>query len=354
MTTPTMTYFLPNEWIPPLKVLGRTPWLRILPATRAGGGHQMRFSDDLGEILSEHPWFHQVILSMSSAHGMLLQVLAYSKLLANGPKVVRPTSEQCEALSHVDLNLKFREYEQPFPVFIVEIPAAYRVKLTDEYHFPCPRFVIPYYDRELPFLAVLADGGKTNECVFTVFSPSLTETEMEVGLASRNGQDGNDYSQAIVLERIAINLSLLLTRYGFQNDGPLDSKAVAKQKKLLGGKSVRKAKRARRLLDASMTCISLSQDVQFVGKAGVSDGSTGTGSKKTPHWRRGHFRHQRVGPGRCESRLTFIPPILINSESFVGELADTEYCIRTGGAELPDQLGERHLQSQADSIGTAQ
>ncbi|TFW34621.1 hypothetical protein [Massilia horti] len=45
----------------------------------------------------------------------------------------------------------------------------------------------------------------------------------------------------------------------------------------------------------------------------------GSGAGVAPHWRRGHFRMQPVGPGRQERKLIFVAPVLINAERFNGE-----------------------------------
>lgn len=43
-----------------------------------------------------------------------------------------------------------------------------------------------------------------------------------------------------------------------------------------------------------------------------------TGTHKTMHWRRGHFRHQRCGTGFSESKVIFIEPTLIRQDLLTG------------------------------------
>lgn len=48
-----------------------------------------------------------------------------------------------------------------------------------------------------------------------------------------------------------------------------------------------------------------------------------TGIPKMPHWRRGHYRRQAVGPGWTQHELIWIRPVLINAGQFKGDLKDT-------------------------------
>lgn len=332
MNTPTMQSILPRELIGPLKKLGRTEWLEIV--TNADH-HTFVVHDSVCDTLADDPDFLDTLLQADGS--LLLQLLAYSKLLANGPKVVQPTCEQCEALAHVDLSLRFCEYEQPFPVFLVEVPAGIQQQFTEEYSFPCPRFVIPFHLRPENFLAVLCarSGNDDSGGVFTVFSRNVFDETMEDTMRVVKTCDGPDYQQGAVLERIALNLSLLLTRYGFRDDGPINPKAFQKQTKLANSKSKRKRERAQRLLDAAINRVEFNQDVQFFNKISMTeDSGESTGMLKSPHWRRGHYRRARVGIGRTDSRLVFVRPSFINSQHFDGDRADTQYRIRTDKVEI--------------------
>ncbi len=43
------------------------------------------------------------------------------------------------------------------------------------------------------------------------------------------------------------------------------------------------------------------------------------GGEKSAHWRRGHFRHQRVGTGRLEEKVIFIEPTLVRKDRLADE-----------------------------------
>lgn len=331
-STPTVQSLLPKEAISPLKKLGSTNWVRIISGD---SGHRLEVDDSIFETLEDQPDFLQRLVWAND--DVLLQLLAYSRLLADGPKIVMPTVEQCEALAHVDLNLTFREYEQPFPVFVVQVPSGFQRQLIEQFCQPCPRFVLPYHDRSGDFLTVLSSWGAnaTQGGVFTVFSKNTLDEKMEDVIQRVDGDLGPDYQQATVLDRIALNFSLLLTRYGFRNDGPVDPKSFRKQTRLADSKSKRKRERARRLLDSSFNRVRLLQEVEFANRPAcdVSNGEA-IGAAKSPHWRRGHFRRARVGVGRTETRLVFVRPSFINAECFAGDRSNTEYRIRTDKADV--------------------
>lgn len=46
------------------------------------------------------------------------------------------------------------------------------------------------------------------------------------------------------------------------------------------------------------------------------------------HWRRGHFRHQRYGPGRKKTRLTWIQPVLVNPGTLPGPPTAKPYKVK--------------------------
>lgn len=49
-----------------------------------------------------------------------------------------------------------------------------------------------------------------------------------------------------------------------------------------------------------------------------------SGRHLAAHWRRGHFRDQRVGPGRLSTRLKWIEPILVNAAAALAALPDSK------------------------------
>lgn len=327
-----MAMLVPRELIEPVKALGKVDWLELSPQP---SGIKVTLRDAIEKL----PEVVSTLLPVFVGGDInaLLQLYTLSRVLSDGPKIVQPTVEQCEALAQIDLKLTFGEYEQPFPAFIVELPVFIRQQLTDKFGEVCPRFVISVLDRKQKVLVITChqDVKSTDEERYIVFSTAKHNRSIEESLREINA-DGSDTRQAMIIERIAMNLALLLVRFGHIESGPIDPKVVAQQTEILKRcKSERKRQRARRLLDAAISKVTLSQNVKFYNKTQPSPASDESfGSQKSPHWRRGHFRRARVGAGRTDRKLIFVRPCFINRQHFGGEMAATEYRIRTDRANL--------------------
>lgn len=328
MTTPTMRALLPKELITPLKLLGKYDWLTWWPSDTTPPSTSYRTAIPDEPCLREHSLFLQRLRMIGRMEGgALIRMYAYSKTLASGPKLLQPTAEQCEALRHVDVNVSLGEYEQPFASFIVELPMEFRKTMTEAFSWPCARFVVNYHDRRTGYLLSFCERGPSEPGSFNVISPRPEFATIEHALQYTAEQDGDDLRQGAVLQRIACNFGLLLTRFGVRDHGPPDPNRLAKQTRQGRSGNARKAGKAQALADAAISRIAFQQDVVFFDEIKGSERSEPTGQKKRTHWRRGHFRRQRHGIGLSERRLVFIRPMLINAEHFHGDLADTEYRI---------------------------
>jgi hypothetical protein len=128
--------------------------------------------------------------------------------------------------------------------------------------------------------------------------------------------------------RIAFNAMLAMT-YGVDGNKVALTSQQRQAKKTLqkraGGKDKFIAHRARLQLAALPTYFQFDQKVKAFDEqqAPASSASGTTGSPKKPHWRRGHWRQQRVGQGRKEQELRWIRPMLIRADRFGGDLKDT-------------------------------
>jgi hypothetical protein len=324
MITTTMRRLVPDELITPLKILGKYDWLRWTPMDTSppSTALEVRFPTD--PALLNYPHLLALIRRLLPIQSILLyELYAQSKALAEGPKLLCPTAEQCEALEHVDVNISFDDYVQPFPTFILELPLEYRRKLAERFQVECPELVLTHHDARTKYILSFRSGG--NACVSTchLMSPRWKTVEEALRFSI---EEGNDLDQSEVIQRVALNFGLLMTYYGVRDLGPADPLSHATHLRNARRRNRGKADRARHLLDAEINIIEFEQDVVVYDRSETQRGdSEGDESARRTHWRRGHFRRQVCGHARTERKLIFIKPILVNAHRFQGDVADTEY-----------------------------
>ncbi len=97
---------------------------------------------------------------------------AKSKWLLDGPKVLRPSVEQCNALRHVDVTIPIADYRQPFPAVLIELPEQFRHGLSDELQVHCPSWMMLYHDPRRNYIISFEISPSTSieDCV-TVLTP---------------------------------------------------------------------------------------------------------------------------------------------------------------------------------------
>lgn len=331
MNFPTMRAFYPDDFIAALKALGPYDWMRFYnnPSRREVGFDLHIPSDpNLGSHKKIIEFFEHLWSGGDLQH--LLHFFAISKLLASGPKLLSPTVEQCQALENVEVALSLAEYEQPFPAILVELPTEYCQSLRLQHGVDAARFVLVFHHRDSQCLYVAPQKKFSEVSTYCIISACRHRTSIEDALRNKEEEDGADLRVSEAIIRVAINFALLLTRYGVRECGPVNAKAVERQQRNTARSNTRKAERAKRLLNSTIYRIEFAQEVVFYNRERNSQGTTANGSRMMPpHWRRGHFRRVAHGSGRRGRRLVFIPPVLINSDCFRGDLANTAYSARS-------------------------
>lgn len=292
---------------------------------------------------------------------------ALSKALADGPKIFRPTPLQCEALQHAEARYAFKDYKQPFPVIILEIPEEYREQLKSQYGIDdSPKYVLVNHDDKNQFITVSAFYNKNN--IITHITPNRVEYEtIEDSLVKnrerrqdsiqKSIQDAKDalsifendgeFNAAENVQRLGINFAMMMSLYTVNVEGPLDPKnykiwqqeATSKRKT---GEFTNAALEAQTKLAAALHVIQFDQKVEFFDEieqhVEIAQGVDIEKLHKSPksHWRRGHFVMQPCGIGRRERKMIFRKPILIRAKYFLGDVKDASvtYTIHPGRSNL--------------------
>lgn len=265
--------------------------------------------------------------------------------MAEGPKIFRPTVEQCAVLQQVQPRLTVGEYRQPYPTMAVELPDRYRhwlqTRLTEQSsagpltQLAEPVAVILHHEPEIPALYSSVAWSSGFSMVRTMHHFSGFATIAAIFEANEPINPGSlpveEQEAAITLRvlRVAINCLLLLTQYGCRAVGPDNPSHRARLARYLEKAQKRRdgIDEAERNLRHVPLVYDFAQHVALHEErpARLSDEQRAGGWSVKPHWRRGHMRRQPFGPGRAERKLVFIRPVLIHKETMpaAGKLTTT-------------------------------
>jgi hypothetical protein len=352
------TIFDHREHIPTLNWIGKKDWIiyEDIPSQRAIKARPRRFvfhneiaASPQDIVVSEKEFnsqptmmwkvFHEIINVIEFDVVGTLWYYTLSKSLADGPKIFQPTALQCEALENAEARYSFKDYKQPFPVIILEIPENYREQLKEKYKIEeSPKYVFVHHDEKNHYIAVSAFYNKNN--IITHITPDREEYETieDSIVRNRNRRQGyshqNEFDAAENVQRLGINFAMMMSLYTVKVGGPLDptnykiwtDEAKATKR---GGIPTRKASEAKQKLLATINILEFDQKVSFYDEIEeqieVAQNTDIEKLHKSPksHWRRGHFAMQAHGVGRRERKMIFRKPVLIRAKYFIGENKNT-------------------------------
>jgi len=286
-------------------------------------------SCQLEEFSYSTPYLKKILENRAN----ILEVGVTLRLLRGGPKVLELTCEEAAALERIDLaGVTFRDYHQPFPTFVVQLPPSYCTRfgifVCDEevreltgFTQHIPDFVVLYHDHETQTLVtnVHFNSGQ-------VYTRLLWEKPEAPGLSSAlerarqyvlPGSEVNDVECTLgdMLTRIAINACLLMSQLGTVNLGPTNPSHYARLKR-------RNETQQLRLCPIRY---GFHQDVRLhhtIRTRSTPSELTGRHSPQ-PHWRRGHYRRQAHGPNRSLRKLVLVHPVLVMASQFQGTADQT-------------------------------
>lgn len=248
-----------------------------------------------------------------------------SQLAANGPKMFRPTVEQCEAMEQVEINLPIEDYSQAYPVVLVEFPDAYLKKLGERLGHRVSRYLmLRWYDREKAVFAgstsLTKEKFRADELAY-FFQHRPEFPSVEAAIQTNVNLSKSDSVTAKLLTRVGMNLMLMLSHFGHRSEASNPSHLERTRRRLKRG-----AKLDANAIEAATHVHWLlpTQEIVVRGpSAPADDAGDGSHASPQPHWRKGHWRNQRVGPGRAGVKRVLIRPVFVRRAAFVGDLADT-------------------------------
>lgn len=236
--------------------------------------------------------------------------------LADGPKVFEPTLEQCEAMEQIEVKIALQDYAQPYTAMMIWLPEKYYPFESVICFKPpagCFACISTSADHTHDITTIINTGNRTIEECLNRFDEDCTPDEQQ--MCKR-------------VFRIAVNSCLCLMNFGCKRE-PQFKKAFERDRQLASEKTTR-GERARERLGTAIQIVSFKQTVKLHDHPPLPKGQPGepTGCEMTPHWRRGHWRMQRVGKGRAEVKRVLVKPTLVRADRFAGAASDTETTYR--------------------------
>lgn len=295
----------------------------------AGANLLRSFTANLGNVLSPSDYWMLYMLQ---------------QLAGQGIKVFRPSVTECEALENCEPRLPCSEYEQPFEIYVIELPKDYANKRTVQGvslidglmsdHMPIA--VVAMHIKEIDALAViilLHNGqGLRHICDFSNKDAIIAdEINYIEEAADRHAITPEESKLARYSINLVVNTSLLLTHYGCKRIGSTNPE---KEKKLLGylkKKENHHTERNRTELRALPVLYGFEQHVKIYDevKAQHKEDSDNSGVTLRPHWRRGHWAMLACGPGMKDRKKHFRKACLVNPHLFGGPEYNTRVSMTT-------------------------
>jgi len=367
-----LSQIFPRAYHPALQWLGTKDWLNLhTPEESLDRGHPEKqvghFSynvnkDALRPTNSDRDRFkdtdfqnaENMLKSLSNVSvANVLFLFSISKAMANGIKLFQPTPEQCLAFENTNINVAFDQYQQPFPVCVIELPTEYKKHLKKRFaNKNAPAYIFSYKDPK--HILVCSSWFNPENIVVSNLTPRKEHKDIEAALRSTS-QDATyenmeinygkkyadqikeldkdfypeeNFSIAAIVQRLSLNFSLAMTMLGVKNCGPLNPKLLSKHRQVLkNSKDDDNKEKARLALAGTVYVVQFDQQITFYeteGKTGsVKESDSNERQSVSPHWRRGHMRLQPYGTKSKLRKLTFIKPVLVNKDNFIGDLSDT-------------------------------
>ena len=278
-----------------LETSGLSVGTRMLIDAAAGGGFHATGANNA------HVWFYTI-----------------SRVIAEGPKVFRPTAEQCLSLEHVSLGIPIVDYRQPYPTMLVEFPRAYREDVDRRTGGvpACPRHVVIRHWSEgnvvMTGCQILDKEGLPAELVYLFGARARDGGVIEDVLGIYHNSDPAETALLEAVTRVALNLMLLLSQTSSRLV-PSNPDVVARCRAKLR-KGVRPDLQRREISGHVNIVV---PDREIVVRETRTEGSAAGGTHASPHahWRRGHWRAapgHAIAKGRGEKvPLVFVRPCLV-------------------------------------------
>lgn len=258
--------------------------------------------------------FKPNIWRMKDDHNALGYLYILNELYNKGIKCVQPTFEQCLTFENVEINIPFKEYNQPFETIIVEFPEKYCNLLRSRYGQRAPIACTCHKPIDAEYLiGALSFGINNYNITFFITNYDTIIEELVNDSNPKNIQDP-DFLPVKQAQRVALNILLFMLNFGHNKLGYTNIKQHRYR--------VRKKPD---LAKEDFYYYGLKQEIKLYTKQLVKrETRDGSHASPRPHWRKGHWKTQHYGPNNSLTKLILIHAVFVCSESYKGDLNDTQ------------------------------
>jgi len=291
--------------------------------------------DDNGEVSFDSNPDDEILAEIFS-HGQLqvMQTYILLEIIKEGPKILNLPDNYVAPLLNTDLNLTISDYNQPFRLMCVNLPAQFIEKYVSEYDDDAygngpgqhsPSCVIVCHDDASK--TIIVHVIFTSYQAITAMFTKAYNIEQQIEESLLNKLDGSvnidqtEIKAAVAAIKIALNAMLLADNYlkplGPYNKAYYDRLNLLKNKKNITPAQMRSTTAE---LTTHPFIFEINQNVETHSSATIDPTgitSDQRGNNK-PHWRKGHYRMQRYGKDLVEMKRVRIPPVLVNAHLFIG------------------------------------
>ena len=246
-------------------------------------------------------------------------MLASSIWLVDGPKVFRPTVDQCRAMEQIEVRLELSEYSQPYPALLIDLPPIYAPFENVLCHHQTDGA-----EGKLSFTACLHSKNNLDDIVTTV----ATDGQPMEHSITEFDTDCAEPTTASKVIRVAINSCLALVNFGHYANFLYPKEVVSDQR--LACEDTPRGERARDRLQTAPQLVQFDREVVLHRDKVKREAGEPTGREMPFHWVRGHWRMQPYGPQNSQRKRILIRPYMVRADKlFDKDVSDTTTTYRT-------------------------
>lgn len=276
-----------------MEQLGGKPWLEIV--------HEE--GSERYQVVPKMPELFESLLRKGIATGADWLGLLAGAMWLRAPRMARPTPEQAESFQNIAIELEVTDFSAPFPAMVIETPG-------------CDPFesVIVYHADNILVLH-LSSKNMEDDIVTTVRHVPGRAIEVAINILD-DTCDPSLAEESLRAQRIALNMCLALTNYGFKDADA--NPANASQDRMLARENSERGERARaRIRRGVLRRVTFNHDI-VIRRTPPTEGGGANGRTVKAHWVRGHWKMQPHGPHNSLRKRILIRPYLVHGDQAAG------------------------------------